>query len=326
MMSKSKPKVALYWCSSCGGCGEAVVDLAEGILDVVDAVDIVFWPIAMDFKYKDVESMEDGSIAVSFINGAIRTEEQEHIAKLLRRKSGLVVAFGICACTGGIPSLANLTNKARIFDLHFHASPTVINAAAVEPSTKVTVDGHELTLPGFYETVYKLNDVVKVDYYLPGCPPPPDLITGAIETILEGNLPPAGSVLAPGKSLCDSCKHNETKPDSLFMEEIKRYIDMEVDPEKCFLAQDLVCMGPATRDGCGTACINANMPCTGCFGPTDSCKEQGAKMIATLGGVLRGEDEKSAAAAMTGLIDPAGTFYRYTMSASLLGSSRKEEE
>ena len=87
----SKPKVAFYWCASCGGCEEAVVDLEEKVLDVVNAVDIILWPVALDFKYEDVEAMEDNSIAVSFINGAIRTGEQEHIAKLLRKKSPLVL-------------------------------------------------------------------------------------------------------------------------------------------------------------------------------------------------------------------------------------------
>jgi len=87
----AKPKVAFYWCASCGGCGEAVVDLADKILDVVAAVDIVFWPIALDFKYKDVEAMEDGSIAVSFINGAVRTEEQKEIAELLRENQDLLL-------------------------------------------------------------------------------------------------------------------------------------------------------------------------------------------------------------------------------------------
>ena len=106
----TKPKIALYWCASCGGCDETVVDLEEAILGVVDAVDIVFWPCAMDFKYEDVEALKDGELAVSFINGAIRSTEQEHAAKLLRRKSAAVVAFGSCACIGGIPALANLTS------------------------------------------------------------------------------------------------------------------------------------------------------------------------------------------------------------------------
>ena len=98
----SKPKVGFYWCASCGGCEEAVVDLAEAILDVVEAVDIVFWPCAMDFKREDVEAMEDGEMAVCFVNGAIRTSEQREMAELCRRKAGLVVAFGACSHSGGM--------------------------------------------------------------------------------------------------------------------------------------------------------------------------------------------------------------------------------
>jgi len=57
-----KPKVAFYWCASCGGCEETVVDLNEDILKVADAVDIVLWPVALDFKRKDVEALDDGEI------------------------------------------------------------------------------------------------------------------------------------------------------------------------------------------------------------------------------------------------------------------------
>jgi F420-non-reducing hydrogenase small subunit len=83
----AKPKVAFYWCASCGGCEETVVDLNEDILKVVDAVDIVLWPVALDFKRKDVEALGDKEIAVCFINGAVRTEEQEEMVRLLREKS-----------------------------------------------------------------------------------------------------------------------------------------------------------------------------------------------------------------------------------------------
>ena len=103
-----KPRVAFYWCASCGGCEEAVLDLAEEVLNVAAAVDIVFWPVALDFKQKDVEAMDDGSIAVSFVNGAVRTTHQLEMAHLLRRKSRLIVAFGACAQLGGIPGLSNL--------------------------------------------------------------------------------------------------------------------------------------------------------------------------------------------------------------------------
>jgi len=96
----AKPKVAFYWCASCGGCEEAVVDLNEDLLKVADAVEIVLWPVALDFKRKDVEALRDGEVAVSFINGAVRTEEQEEMVELLREKSDLVVAFGACAHLG----------------------------------------------------------------------------------------------------------------------------------------------------------------------------------------------------------------------------------
>ena len=110
----SKPKVGFYWCAACGGCEESVVDLAAGILDVVNAVDIVFWPVALDFKREDVEKMQDNEMAVCFINGAIRSSEQGEMVALLRKKAGLVIAFGSCSHLGGIPGLANLYNKEQV--------------------------------------------------------------------------------------------------------------------------------------------------------------------------------------------------------------------
>ena len=111
----SKPKVGFYWCASCGGCEEAIVDLNENILTVAELVDIVFWPCAMDFKYSDVKNMKDNEITIIFINGAIRSDEQEEMAKLLRKKSQIVISFGACSNIGGIPGLANFNSKQDIF-------------------------------------------------------------------------------------------------------------------------------------------------------------------------------------------------------------------
>jgi F420-non-reducing hydrogenase small subunit len=107
-MAKEKLKFAFYWAASCGGCEVAVLDINEKILEVVQLADIVFWPCAMDIKYKDVEDMPDKYVDVCFFNGAVRTEEQEYMAKLLRRKAKVLVAFGSCAYEGCIPGLANL--------------------------------------------------------------------------------------------------------------------------------------------------------------------------------------------------------------------------
>jgi F420-non-reducing hydrogenase small subunit len=109
----AKLKLALYWAGACGGCDVAVLDVNEKILDVANLADIVFWPIALDFKYHHVEAMPDKSIDVCLFNGVVRSSEQEHIAKMLRAKSKVLVSFGSCACFGGIPALANFTTASR---------------------------------------------------------------------------------------------------------------------------------------------------------------------------------------------------------------------
>jgi len=323
----AKPKVAFYWCASCGGCEEAVVDLNEDILKVVEAVDIVFWPVALDFKKKDVEAMGDGEIAVSFINGAIRTEEQEEMVKLLRKKSGLTVAFGSCSHLGGIPGLANFWNRETIFTRVYKTVPSIANPNGIVPQQKTNVPEGELTLPEFYDTVKTLDQTIDVDYYLPGCAPPPDLIMNAVTAILEGKLPEKGAVLAPEKSLCDTCPRGETKPEKLSIKEIKRPYEIIPDPEKCFLEEGIICLGPVTRSGCGERCINANMPCRGCFGPTKEVVDQGAKGLSAIASILGVEDEEKMTEEDTKklidqIVDPAGLFYMYSLASSLLKRKR----
>ncbi|KPJ73780.1 oxidoreductase [candidate division TA06 bacterium DG_78] len=314
----AKPLVAFYWCASCGGCEEAVVDLAEDILKVVDAVDIRLWPVAMDFKYKDIEAMPDNALAVSFINGAIRTEEQEHIAKLLRQKSQLVVAFGACAHLGGIPGLANVANKKEIFETAYKLTHTTANPKGVYPKTVTEIPQGKLTLPDFYDTVKSLDQTIDVDYYLPGCAPPPDLIMKAFTAILEGKLPEKGAVLTVDKALCETCERNKSKPDKLVIKEVKRISEVIADPEKCFLAEGIICLGPATRGGCGERCINANMPCRGCFGPTKEVKDMGAKFLSSLASIIDIDDEKEIEKVAKSVIDPIGLFYMYSLPSSIL--------
>lgn len=318
-----KPKVAFYWCSSCGGCEEAVVDLAEKILDVVAAVDIVFWPVALDFKKADVEAMEDGSILAAFVNGAIRTTEQEEMAHLLRRKAQVLVAFGSCAHQGGIPALANLWDRESIFNTVYRDLPTVDNPEGVRPQTSLAHNGDRVTLPGFYDTVRALDQVTSVDYYIPGCAPTPNIIAGAVETLLGGNLPPAGTVLAPDKALCEDCPRLDTKPEDLSLAEFRRPHQVLIDEGTCLLAQGLLCMGSATRSGCGHACINGNMPCTGCFGPTSKVRDHGGKYLSAIASLMEALDEDAIAAALDGIPDPIGTFYRYGLAGSLLRRRKK---
>ena len=314
----SKPKIGFYWCASCGGCEEAVVDLAEAILDVVAAVDIVFWPVALDFKRSDVEAMADGEMAACFVNGAIRTSEQVEMAHLMRRKAACLIAFGSCAQLGGIPGLANFCNREQIWDYVYHRSPSVPAENSVEPQIETITGQGTLTLPVFEDSVRTLAQTVDVDYFLPGCPPPVKLIAGAVQALLSGNLPPKGSVLAPNIALCDECPRKESKPDNLLIEQFRRPQTIKVDPELCLLAQGLLCMGPVTRSGCAAACVCGQMPCTGCLGPVDSIRDYGAKALSAFASLANADNPETIETALRGIADPAGSFYRYSLPASLL--------
>lgn len=313
-----KPKIALYWCSSCGGCEESVIDLAEDLLTVAAAVDIVFWPVALDFKYKDVVALNDGEITATLINGAIRTGEQEHMAKLLRKKSRLLIAHGSCAHLGGVVGLANFYQRDALLSRLYQEVPTINNPQGILPQPETIESGRKVELPDFHDTVKALDQVVEVDYTIPGCPPTPELIKEAVMMILEDRLPPKGTVLADKKALCDTCPRRDSKPDKLRITEFKRVYETEWDPTTCFLAEGIICLGPATRGGCKARCIHANMPCRGCFGPTDHVRDQGAKSSSFLASIIDATDEEALKKAADSIPDPGGLFYRYGLASSIL--------
>jgi len=321
-MTADKPKIAFYWCASCGGCEEAVVDLAEEILDVVAAVDIVFWPVALDYKRHDVERMPDGSILATFLNGAIRTSEQEEMAELLRRKSKLLVAFGSCSHLGGIPGLANLFTRDSILQAVYFDAPTTQNPDHVLPGSRRNNGRGELTLPYFSDRVRTLDQVVDVDYYVPGCPPLPKIITRAVATLLSGQLPEKGSVLAPEEGLCTECPRKDSKPEKIELKAFKRPQDILIDETQCLLAQGLLCMGPATRAGCEAACIQGNMPCSGCCGAPVRVRDQSAKALSAIASLVDSRDEHEIDQILASIPDPVGTFCRYSLPASLLQNKR----
>ena len=315
-----KLKIGFYWAASCGGCEIAVLDINEKILDVVAIADIVFWPVAIDIKYKDIEVMEDESIDILFFNGGIRTSENEHLAKLLRKKSKLLVAFGSCACEGGIPGLANLSSKDEIFKTIYVDSVSTKNSSNLYPHTSTKVKEGELTLPTFNSRLKTLDQIVNVDYYLPGCPPPTSLIENAIEAIKSGELPPKGTILAPMRAVCDECTRE--KKDKM-VKEFKRIYDFEPDPNLCFLNQGIICMGIATRGGCNASCLQANGPCTGCGGPTPDAKDQGMKMLSAIASMAGLEDEGNLTEdelqkLLDQIKDPTGSFYMYSLANSFL--------
>ncbi len=323
-MSESKPKLALYWAASCGGCEIAVLAINEKILDVDAAFEVVMWPCVMDGKRADIEAMKDGEITLCLFNGGIRNSEQEEMAKILRAKSKVMVAFGSCAVEGGIPSLANACTPKQIFDFVYHDSPSTDNPDRAEPRTEVEVPEGTLELPVFYDAVKTLAQTIEVDYFLPGCPPEPERIWDAVVAILEGKLPPPGAVIGADTTVCDDCKRKRSEKK---IKSFQRIWQTMLDPELCLLEQGVICNGIATRAGCGALCPQVGQPCIGCYGPNDGVEDVGARMMAALSSVIDSDDpEEIERIIEEGIPDPVGTFYRFGLAGGMLrGAAAKEE-
>lgn len=327
MSQNGKPKFAMYWAASCGGCEIAVLNTHEGLLEVDAAFDVVFWPVAMDAKYKDVEAMADGEITLCLFNGAIRSDENEHIAKLLRRKSKILVAFGSCACEGCIPGLANLYSRQRLLDTAFTTVSTD-NPQNTRPEPRYVAPEGELRIPYLYETVKTLDQVVPVDYYVPGCPPESPQIAAVVGLVIqalrgEAALPPAGAVLGAGNStVCDECPRSRQEKHVL---EFRRMATYQPNPDQCLLEQGILCAGVATRSGCQARCPTANMPCIGCYGPAPDVVDQGARMMSAIASAIGSNDPQEIQQAIEGIVDPAGTFYKFSLPSSLLHRAKVRE-
>lgn len=324
-----KPKLAMYWGAACGGCEISVLNIHENILVVDEVFDIAFFPCIADFKISHVKGYDDGYIDVCLFNGAIRNSENEEMAKLLRRKSKFMVAYGSCAYEGCIPALSNLTTKEATFNTVYIDNPSIDNPEGITPQTLVKVTEGELEIPVFYNTVKSLDQVVDVDYYLPGCPPEPPQIWAVLQVIvaalLDGApLPPKGSIVgASNVAVCEECPVEKSEK---VLTRFYRPYEITPDPSVCLLEQGLVCMGPATRGGCGALCPQVSMGCRGCYGPLDGVEDQGAKMLSAIASVISAgspemeeEDlEREIQAVVDTIADPAGTFYRFSMAHSML--------
>ena len=286
------------------GCHISLLDLDEEILDVLEIADIKCTPIA-DVKHPP-------EVDVALIEGAVANKGNEEVLKEYREKAKVLVAFGTCACFGGIPGMRNLYHRSDVLDRAY-------------VSTESTVDGRwpdGEDVPYLLQNVKPLSDVVEVDYLIPGCPPLPATIKDTLVALAEGREPDM-----PTRNLCEECprEHKDMLvPQRGFLTDgVHAICEVEtIDPDKCFLEQGIVCMGPATREGCGARCLKGNMPCRGCMGPTPKAMEQGAKMINAVASILP-------AGGLMFMEDIVGTGYRYSVPVSIypeIASKRKDQE
>ena len=214
MKPDERHRFAMYWAAGCGGCDISVLNIHEALLDFAERFEIVFWPAVMDAKYADLEAMPDASIDLALFTGGIRNTENVKLARLLRRKSALLVAFGSCATEGCIPGLANLRPIDELLCTAFEG-PTTDNPDRLRPVTRWYAPEGELHLPEMSPFVRTLEQVVPVDYFVPGCPPESERIAdvlGQLMAALDGKaaLPPTRQ--CPGRWPLDRVRRVPSRP------------------------------------------------------------------------------------------------------------------
>jgi F420-non-reducing hydrogenase small subunit len=308
-------KVAEEWLNACSGCEIAIVDLGERLLKVLELIEFVHIPVIMDHKYYgqmgDGKHINIDEADVGIISGGIRNEEHLEVAQEMRKKCNIIIALGTCATHGGIPSLANSFSNNEILERYYSTETT-------DKPEFFPDDG----VPSLTEACYALDEKIKVDIYLPGCPPNSDQIFAALAALLEGKMPEL-----PGKSVCDTCPTIRKGKGQL--KQLRRFLqapdykspDEPLENMRCLLEQGILCMGPVTRAGCGgdkirPRCIAVRVPCRGCYGPV---KQEGNQLLDMLNALVSNEIDITS-------LPERHSLLRFSGAHNLLKPLQKEKE
>ena len=209
----TKPRVAFFSFSSCEGCQLVVLTIEEQLLELVNLIDIVSFREAMSEKSEDYD--------IAFVEGSItRTSEIERINKI-RDTAKIVIALGACATIGGINSLKNQFEMDKVKEIVYGKTANDYETIPTRP----------------------IEAVIKVDYWIQGCPIDKDEFIEVTKAILLGKKP-----RIPDYPVCVECQMRENV---------------------CLFEKGIVCMGPVTRAGCKAICPTYNDGCTGCRGLID---------------------------------------------------------
>ena len=236
-------KVAFMQCSDCWGCHQSLLNAHLGLLPILPALDIVYWPAVVDFKHDSLKARPDGDILVGFVEGSLRTNEDIENAKLMRAKCQLIISFGSCSCYGNVHGLANQWDIQKVINRKFVEAESITDEAPHEPKEH---------MPGFAEKIIPLDDVISVDAYIAGCPPKPEAIISAVQFLLGQKPFPMNET-----AFCNDCILNN---------------------ENCLLEKGILCFGPITSSGCSLKCTSNGNPCVGCFGPAKSTHSRAEKL------------------------------------------------
>ncbi len=284
----SKTRLAHVVLGGCEGCYVSLLDAHEDIVALLESVELVYSPL--------VEETEMQKCDVVLVEGAVTTAHDVEALREARQKADTLVGVGSCAVLGGIGGLRNLYGRDEVI-------------SAVYGDEERPGDG----LPGLTKRVRPLSDIVKVDINVPGCAPKTETLLSALDAAIAGE-----EWEMPRRNMCEECKREKKAllqhSAEFVSDSVYGLMELDqIDPERCFLEQGLICMGPMTREGCGARCTEANVPCRGCQGPSRLDFEQGAKMVDALAAVLP-------AGGIMYLDDLIGTGYRFSMPVSVFPS------
>ena len=171
MSEKPKIKVATAWLGGCSGCHMSILDIDERIIDLAKLVEFTASPIT------DVKEIPE--VDVGIIEGAVCNEENEHVLRTMRSRCKVLIALGDCALTGNIPALRNQFNLKEVVKRGFVET----ESTQIGGSPDITV------LPRLSKRVRPIQEFVKVDAHIPGCPPDADTIWYALTELLAGRMP-----------------------------------------------------------------------------------------------------------------------------------------
>lgn len=274
-------KVANECFAICQGCELTILDLGETLLELLPQLQFVHMPVLMDHKLfgqtGEKEKMEIPEADVGIISGSVRNEENKEVLKEMRAKCKTLIALGSCACFGGIPALANQFQLQELYEKVYKQSKST------DPA-----DIPNKEIPPLTDRVYALDEIVKVDVYIPGCPTQPEIILEALTSLLQGK-----PFALPERSVCDDCPtQRQKKADISLRRPLENVTDItkKVEESRCFMELGYLCLGPVTKSGCGghekvPRCIKGYMPCRGCFGPIRKGANPLVEMIGALSSI-----------------------------------------
>lgn len=255
-----RPRLSFEWLHACSGCEISLLNSGEGLLELLERVEIVHFPLLMDHKYRPraggAGEIDLPEAEIGLVSGGVASEEHLAVLQAMRRSCATLIGFGTCATHGGIPALRNQWPVADALQTVF----AIADGQGAIPAA----------MAGQLDRVYSIDEQIKVEVSLPGCPPRPETIVEVIQALLDRDI------LHPsGKSVCENCPTVRLGKGQVT---VRRFLaNSEYDPDepvekmRCLLEQGLVCMGPVTAGGCGgkntPLCIRARVPCRGCYGP-----------------------------------------------------------